>query len=1077
MKIKGSLAYYIIGLIFLVTLSTTSLSYYASTFSLKTAVEKQEAVFAKSTETMIKAIMKEETDRLSDVSMALKEHIELRNALIYYYTNEDIKPLKKIMHTIAHDLKIGMLWITAADKKVICQTHSNKQGDIKDIAPVNNALAGKSSTYLSKCSLGWGIRTYGPITWYGEAIGTIMAGTWINHAFAQKIAREINTGILLAMSNNVMASSISDGKRARIDPATMENCIKKRKLIRQNHTAELKALFYTPIQIIDQTICVIVEMDTSLTQKLLNQNRKNIFYAVLLILLIFLPLGSWLAFYLIKPLKKLQTKAQSTVKELSGYVLKTDKGNEIQNLVLAFNVMTDTVRDHLDSRKKVEMRLKESLDSLSKSETRFRDIAESMSDCVWEMNKNGVCTYISRKVEELLGYSAKEVIGKTPLDFMRPDERERAGAIYREVAKQKKPIRDLENWNVTKDGQQVCLLTNGIPLLDEKGGLIGYRGVDSDITERKQAEEQLSETNRQLEYAIEQANEMALLAETASMAKSEFLANMSHEIRTPMNSVIGFSDMLLDTDLDEEQSDYVATVKRSGESLLSLINDILDFSKIESGQLDFEEIEFDPELLVYDICELIRPKIKSKPIEVLCRIDDNIPSMVQGDPTRYRQVITNLMGNAPKFTESGEIELSLGVDKETGDRVLLHAKIRDTGVGIPQDKLTSIFEPFQQADGSTTRKYGGTGLGLSICKRISKLMDGDVWAQSPSPNHTTSQPLSQFPGSVFHFTAWLKKAEKVVVKKGAPVTLAGKKALIVDDNQRNLEILTYTLKSVKMDVIALSHGKQVLPALQAAMETKKPFDFCISDVQMPEMDGYEVARKIRNYEDRVAADNPQHATHIFLLALSSLMQRDAKKCENAGFDGFLAKPVRRKKLVKMIQQLLVAKPATGKKPAKRKIVTRHSIKEDAKHSVSILLVEDNPVNQKLATMMLIKAGYQVEVAHNGKMALEKYTDSPDDFDLIFMDIQMPEMDGLEATGKIRKWEEELIAHRSQLTAQDEKPAILHSQPAARVPIVAMTANAMKGDREMCLEAGMDDYIPKPIKRELVFKAIGKWVFA
>jgi len=1051
-------------------LSTTSLSYYASTFSLKTSVEKQEAVFAKSTENIIKAIIKEETDRLSDVSMALREHIELRNALIYYYTNEDSKPLKEIMHTMVHNLKIGMLWITDADKKVIYQTHSKRQGDIKDIEPVNNALAGKSSTSLSKCSLGWGIRTYGPIEWYGEAIGTIMAGTWINHAFAQKIAREINAGILLAMPNNVMASSFSDGKEVRIDPAAMASCIRKRKLIRQNHAAESKALFYTPTQIIDQTICVIVEMDTSLTQKLLNQNRINIFYAVLLILLIFLPLGSWLAFYLIKPLRELQIKARSTVKELSGFVLKTDKGNEIQNLVLAFNVMTDTVKEHLDSRKKVEIRLKESLDSLSKSEARFRDIAESMSDCIWEMNKKGVCTYISRKVEELLGYSAKEVIGKTPLDFMRPDERERAGAIYREVAKQKRPIRDLENWNVTKDGQLVCLLTNGIPLLDEKGELIGYRGVDSDITERKQAEEQLSETNRQLEYAIEQANEMALLAEAASMAKSEFLANMSHEIRTPMNAVIGFSDMLLDTELDEEQSDYAATVKKSGESLLSLINDILDFSKIEAGQLDFEEIEFDPELLVYDICELIRPKIESKPIEVLCRIGDHLPAMVKGDPSRYRQVITNLMGNAPKFTESGEIELSLGVDKETEDRVLLHAKIRDTGVGIPQDKLTTIFEPFRQADGSTTRNYGGTGLGLTICKKISELMDGDVWAQSPSLSHSAARPLNQSPGSIFHFTAWLKKAEKVEIKKTTPVSLADKKVLIVDDNQRNLEILTYILMSVKMDVIALSHGKQVLPALQAAMETKKPFDLCISDVQMPEMSGYEVARKIRNYEDRLATRNPQHVTRTFLLALSSLMQRDAKKCENAGFDGFLAKPVRREKLVKMIQKLLVNKPATGKKSSKKKIATQHSIKEEAKHSVSILLAEDNPVNQKLATMMLKKAGYQVEVAHNGKMALEKYTASPDDFDLIFMDIQMPEMDGLEATGKIRKWEGKHIAQSSQLKLEDEKPA-------TRVPILAMTANAMKGDREMCLEAGMDDYITKPIRRELVFKAIGKWVLA
>ncbi|MBW2252375.1 MAG: response regulator [Deltaproteobacteria bacterium] len=638
-----------------------------------------------------------------------------------------------------------------------------------------------------------------------------------------------------------------------------------------------------------------------------------------------------------------------------------------------------------------------------------------MSDCIWEMDENGVYTYCSENIKDLMGYSAKELTGKTGLDFMRPDEQERIGAIFFVAVKEKRPICDLENWNLTKDGQSVCFLSNAIPMLDEKGKLIGYRGVASNITERKQAEEELSETNRQLEYAIEQANEMALMAESASMAKSEFLANMSHEIRTPMNAVLGFSDMLLDTDLNEEQSDYVATVKRSGESLLSLINDILDFSKIEAGQLDFEEIEFDPELLAYDVCELIRPKIESKPIEVLCRIGDNVPAMVEGDPTRYRQVLTNLMGNAPKFTESGEIELFLEVEDEDEDRVLIHARIRDTGIGIPEDKLATIFEPFQQADGSTTRKYGGTGLGLSICKKISGLMEGDVWAQSPSVNHSTNQSLNQSPGSVFHFTAWLKKADKKGAIKHSPALLAGKKVLIVDDNRRNLEILRYLLEAAEMKVVALSQGKEVLPVLQEAMETKEPFDLCISDIQMPEMSGYDVAKKVREWEKSKAekiTNDESEATQTVLLALSSLMERDAKKCENSGFNGFLSKPVRREKLVKMIQSLLGNELTAEKKPMQSKIATQHSIKQEAKQSVRILLAEDNPVNQKLATLMLKKAGYLVEVANNGKVALEKYTGSPDDFDLIFMDIQMPEMDGLEATGEIRKWEKELIAHSS-----------------------------------------------------------------
>ena len=254
--------------------------------------------------------------------------------------------------------------------------------------------------------------------------------------------------------------------------------------------------------------------------------------------------------------------------------------------------------------------------------------------------------------------------------------------------------------------------------------------LKQEIIERKQAEEELKKTNQELEKAVELANQMIARAESANIAKSEFLANMSHEIRTPMNAVIGFTDMLLDTNLDDNQIDYAKTIGSSGNALLSLINDILDFSKIDAGKMDFEEIDFDPELLAYDVCELIHPRIGSKPIEILCRIGDRLPSYVKGDPARFRQVLINLMGNSSKFTESGEIELSLDIEEEKDDQVKLHAAIRDTGIGIPKDKLSAIFSPFQQADGSTTRKYGGTGLGLSICRKMSELMDGDVWAEN-----------------------------------------------------------------------------------------------------------------------------------------------------------------------------------------------------------------------------------------------------------------------------------------------------------------------------------------------------------
>jgi PAS domain S-box-containing protein len=714
---------------------------------------------------------------------------------------------------------------------------------------------------------------------------------------------------------------------------------------------------------------------------------------------------------------------------------------------------------------------------LQETENYLEHILRTSGECVIVTDSNNTIVRINAALVDTLGYGIEELLSN-PLSNIMPlmpgsyisttEDMIVIGdeflALYEKTQSSilREGRHEYEMYLLQKCGKIVPVEMSTTLLYDEEGKRNGTVSVGRDVSDRKKMYE-----------ALKRAKEKA---EDATRYKSEFLANMSHEIRTPMNAVLGFTAMLLETALDSEQKDYVQTVQQSAQALLALINDILDFSKLEAGKMHLEEIDFDPEELSYDICDLIKTKMEGKDIELLCRVSDDIPSSVKGDAIKVRQVLVNLMDNAVKFTHQGEIELSLEKEEETEEHVKLHAKVRDSGIGIPHDKLKSIFKMFQQADGSTTRKFGGTGLGLSICKGISQAMAGDVWAESLTMRELRhAQSSSGDPGSIFHFTACFKKSDKPSSCTTHRRSLAGKKVMIVDKNQHSRGILNHLFRAVGARVTVLAEAEKLQETLLAALHADDSFDICMVDIHMPVISGYDVVRMVRQNEK---------LTTLPLVALASFPLAGARQCREAGFNGFLTKPVRRQKLLDMVDELLTEKEEQGVscmhstsdrcEQREETIPNDHTtVKEIINQSTRILLVEDNVVNRKLAITMLTQSGYQVETASNGKEAVALYklsaggdgktsvekSDANDGtkengrYNLIFMDVQMPVMDGLTATQEIRKWEQGKGCH---------------------IPVIAMTANAMEGDKEKCLEAGMDDYVAKPIRREDVFELVEKW---
>ncbi|MHC4877688.1 MAG: response regulator [Planctomycetota bacterium] len=663
--------------------------------------------------------------------------------------------------------------------------------------------------------------------------------------------------------------------------------------------------------------------------------------------------------------------------------------------------------------------------SLDRERFLLNSLLDSIPDNIFFKDLEGRYIRVNPAMAHRLGLEdPDEASGKLSREFFKPEYAERIEASDRRLVEVGDSVIGEEQLVDWPDGTRKWVSVTRMPLHGPSGRIEGTFGLSHDITDQKLAQETMKRARD--------------AAEAASEAKSNFLANMSHEIRTPMNAIIGMTELVLDTELTASQHEYLTMVQESGEALLGVINDILDFSKIEAGRLELDPRPFALRETIGDTLKSLAIRTHGRDVEVACHIGPDVEEFLVGDAGRVRQVLINLVGNAIKFTEFGEVVVDIAVAEEAvlqaplpggfipDSPVKLHFRVKDTGIGIPEDKLHQIFDAFEQADTSMTRRYEGTGLGLAISSRLVEMMGGHIWVES-----TVGE------GSTFHFTAAFGRApESIATQPRSTASLEGRRVLVVDDNATNRRILDEMLRNWLTQPTVVASAQEATVAIEEAHNQGQGFDLVLTDANMPEVDGFTLIEQIRSRSDVNAP--------VIMMLTSSGRMGDIARCSELNVASYLMKPIKQSELFDAIVAALGVSTAVDDEPEVTVRTQRHS------RTLQVLLAEDSVVNQKLAIALLEKWGHHVTVANNGREAVETSTEAG--FDVILMDVQMPEMDGLQATEQIRK--------REAGTAQ-------------HTPIVAMTAHAMKGDEERCLAVGMDAYISKPIRAPLLFQKLSE----